>query len=461
MRIKVLRQKKADLLIEAGQLAAKLDAGNITPEELARLNRITSATAATATSAEIPSELAQVNAEIAREEVLMDERRSMESATNISADTPAERGARVPAEPKREPEKFGSFGEQMMAIARAAVPGGSVDRRLVMSQVAGPTGINESVGSEGAFLVQSDFQDGLLDDLYAGGDILNLINPGKISLGANSNGIRLNGVDETSRANGSRAGGIQAFWTAEAGQKAASQPKFRQISMELDKLTGLCYATDESLQDAAILEPWIKEAFNTEFTFKLEDAIINGTGAGMPLGILNSGALVTVAKEAGQANGTVLAMNILKMWSRLPMRNRKNAIWLINQDVEPMLGTFSLPVQNVAGTENVGGIPSYAVRYEAPNGDAFGRLQSRPVIPTEYNNTLGGLGDIILCDPTAYLAIDKGQMQQASSIHVRFIYDETAFRFVYRFNGQPKWRTARTPYKGANSQSPFVTLQAR
>ena len=71
------------------------------------------------------------------------------------------------------------------------------------------------------------------------------------------------------------------------------------------------------------------------------------------------------------------------------------------------------------------------------------------------------VGDIILFDPTAYLAIDKGQMQQASSIHVRFIYDETCFRFVYRFNGQPKWRTARTPYKGSNSQSPFVTLQAR
>ncbi|MGR4927285.1 phage major capsid protein [Bradyrhizobium sp. CAR08] len=460
MRIKVLRQKKADLLIEAGQLAAKLDAGNITPEELARLNRITSATAATATSAEIPSELAQVNAEIAREEVLMDERRSMESVSNLSADTPAERGARLPAEPKKEPEKFGSFGEQMMAIARAGVPGGSIDRRLVMTQSAGPTGVNESVGSEGGFLVQTDFQDQLLDDLYVGGDILQLINPGKITLGANSNGIRLNGVDETSRANGSRAGGIQAFWTAEAGQKQASQPKFRQISMELDKLTGLCYATDESLQDAAILEPWLKEAFNIEFTFKLEDAIVNGTGAGMPLGVLNSGALVTVAKEANQGNGTLLSMNLLKMWARLPMRSRKNAVWLINPDVEPFLGQLSMPVFNVDNTQVVAGLPAF-VRYEPPTDGTYAKLQGRPVIPTEYNNTFGSLGDIILFDPTAYLAIDKGQMQQASSIHVRFIFDETAFRFVYRFNGQPKWRTARTPFKGANSQSPFVTLQAR
>ncbi|MEY9383739.1 HK97 family phage major capsid protein [Bradyrhizobium japonicum] len=460
MRIKVLRQKKADLLIEASALAAKLDAGTITPDEKARLDRITSVTPATATSAEIPSELATVNAEIAREELLMEERRGMESASHLSADTPAERAARVPAEPKQQPEKFGSFGEQMMAIARAGIPNSTPDRRLVMVQSAGPTGVNESVGSEGGFLVQSDFQDQLLDDLYAGGDILSLINPGKIGLSANSNGIRLNGVDETSRANGSRAGGIQAFWTGEAQQKTASQPKFRQISMELDKLTGLCYATDESLQDAAVLEPWLKEAFNTEFTFKLEDAIVNGTGVGMPLGILNSGALVTVSKEANQAANTLLSMNILKMWSRLPMRSRKNAVWLINPDVEPMFGQLSMPVFNVDNSQIVGGLPAY-VSYTPPTDSAYAKLQGRPVIPTEYNNTLSGLGDIILFDPTAYLAIDKGQMQQASSIHVRFIYDETCFRFVYRFNGQPKWRTARTPYKGSNSQSPFVTLQAR
>ncbi len=143
--------------------------------------------------------------------------------------------------------------------------------------------------------------------------------------------------------------------------------------------------------------------------------------------------------------------------------SRKNAIWLINGDVEPQFGTFNLPVTNVAGTENVGGIPSYAISYVPPgvNGGQFGRLQGRPVIPTEYNASLGAVGDIILFDPTQYLAIDKGATQFQSSIHVRFVYDETVFRFVYRFNGQPTWRLPRTPYKGSNTVSPFVALAAR
>lgn len=461
MRIKILRDKKVALLAEANALAAKLDAGTITDGETVRLNAITSATAATETTPAVRSELEKVNAEIRQEEVLMDERRSIEPGANVNADTAAEASARLPAEVKTDPPKFKSLGEQMLAIAAAGMPGvRTQDPRLVMA--AGPTGMNEGVGSEGGFLVQTDFQTGLLDDLYAGGDILNLINP--IPIGPNSNGIAMNGVDETSRANGSRAGGIQAFWTAEAGLKGASQPKFRNIKMDLDKLTGLCYATDELLQDTAALEAWIKEAFNTEFTFKLEDAIINGTGSGMPLGILNSGCVVTVAKESSQANGTVSAANISQMWARMPARNKKNAVWLINGDVQPALATMVLPIKNVAGTENVGGLFSPVVNYippGAPGGGTYGSLMGRPIIETEYNASLGGIGDIILFDPTQYLAIDKGPTQYASSIHVRFIYDETVFRFVYRFNGTPKWRTVQTPYKGSNTRSPFVVLGAR
>lgn len=460
-RIKELRNKKVSLLAEANVLIAKMDAGTLTAEEKARLDAITSTKAATATEPEVQSELGKVNAEIAREEVLMEERRSVEAGANLNQDTVTERADREPVRVEvKDPPKFKSFGEQMMAIAAAGMPGvRTQDPRLVMA--AGPTGMNEGIGSEGGFLVQTDFQTGLLDDLYAGGDLLRLIRP--IPISANANGIAMNGVDETSRANGSRAGGIQAFWTAEAGLKNASQPKFRNIKMDLDKLTGLCYATDELLQDTTALEAWIKEAFNTEFTFKLEDAIINGTGAGMPLGILNSGCVITVAKEGSQANGTVTAANIVAMWSRLPARSKKNAVWLINGDVQPALATMVLPVKNVAGTENVGGLVHPVVNYQAPgtNGSTYGTLMGRPIIETEYNASLGTVGDIILFDPTQYLAIDKGPTQFASSIHVRFIYDETVFRFVYRFNGTPKWRQPQTPFKGSTTRSPFVVLQAR
>ena len=111
----------------------------------------------------------------------------------------------------------------------------------------------------------------------------------------------------------------------------------------------------------------------------------------------------------------------------------------------------------VVGT---GGTPAYM----PPGGlsaSPYGTLFGRPVIAVEYCATLGTLGDIMLVDLNEYLMIDKGGMESASSIHVRFIYDETTFRFVYRVDGQPIWNSALTPFKGTNTQSPYVVLAAR
>ena len=85
----------------------------------------------------------------------------------------------------------------------------------------------------------------------------------------------------------------------------------------------------------------------------------------------------------------------------------------------------------------------------------------RPIVPLEQCSSLGAVGDIILGDMSQYLLIDKGGINSASSIHVRFLYDESVFRFIYRVDGQPIWNKPITPYKGSNTLSPFVTLAAR
>ena len=127
--------------------------------------------------------------------------------------------------------------------------------------------------------------------------------------------MKINAVDEDSRANGSRWGGVQTYWEGEADELTGSKPKFRQLELSLKKLTGLCYATDELLQDAAALEAVIRQAFAEEFGFKIDDAILDGSGEGEPLGILNSGAIVKVEKEKDQTD-TITVENLIKMWNR-------------------------------------------------------------------------------------------------------------------------------------------------
>ncbi len=348
-----------------------------------------------------------------------------------------------PTPAKDNEKRFASFGEQLMAAYRAATPGGKVDERLTTRAASG---LNESTPSDGGFLVQQDFVTELLKRTYETGILASKVK--KIPISTNANGMKINAIDEDSRANGSRWGGVQTYWEGEADEITASKPKFRQMELSLKKLTGLCYATDELLQDAAALEAVIRQAFAEEFGFKIDDAILSGSGEGEPLGILNSGAIVTVAKEASQTD-IITVENLIKMWNRLWSRSRANAVWYINQELEPYLYTLKIGDKPVY-------IPAGGLS-EKPYGTLFGR----PVVPIEQCSAAGEVGDIILADIGQYLLIDKGGVKSASSIHVRFLYDENVFRFIYRVDGKPIWTKPLTPYKGSATVSPFVTLAKR
>nr|DAZ09143.1 MAG TPA: major capsid protein [Caudoviricetes sp.] len=358
-------------------------------------------------------------------------------------DRSSEKPEAKPTPAKDNEKRFASFGEQLMAAYRAAMPGGKVDERL---STRAASGLNETTPSDGGFLVQQDFVTELLKRTYETGILASKVK--KIPISTNANGMKINAIDEDSRANGSRWGGVQTYWEGEADEITASKPKFRQMELSLKKLTGLCYATDELLQDAAALEAVIRQAFAEEFGFKIDDAILSGSGEGEPLGILNSGAIVTVAKEASQTD-TITVENLVKMWNRLWSRSRANAVWYINQELEPYLYTLKIGDKPVY-------IPAGGLS-EKPYGTLFGR----PVVPIEQCSAAGEVGDIILADIGQYLLIDKGGIKSASSIHVRFLYDENVFRFIYRVDGKPIWTKPLTPYKGSATVSPFVTLAKR
>jgi HK97 family phage major capsid protein len=346
---------------------------------------------------------------------------------------------------------FKSFGEQLQAIARAGMPGGQVDQRLHDIRAAA-SGTNETVPSEGGFLLQQGFSGELLQRVFTDpASILSRVT--RVQVGGNSNSVDFPMVDETSRATGSRLGGVQTYYTDEAGAVTPSKPKFRKLHLELKKLMGICYATDELVQDASLLEFVVRNGFQAEIQFAVQDAIINGTGASQPLGILNSGALVSVAKCTGQKSATFVLENAVAMWERMPGRNRSNAAWLINSGVESQLYTMSLSV----GT---GGAPVFL-----PGGSAsptpYMTLFGRPIIPIEQCAALGTVGDVILADLSEYILIDKGGVREDVSIHVQFLADELAYRFIYRYDGAPMAAAPVTSYKGSVSQSAFVALATR
>lgn len=342
---------------------------------------------------------------------------------------------------------FKSLGEQLQSIAKSSGRGYMDPRLVEMKQ----TGMSEGVPADGGFLVQEDFASEMLKLVFAEGEIMSRVK--RMPISANSNSLRANYLDEGSRADGSRWGGVLAYWKAEGATKVASNPTFGQILLELNKLIGLCYATDELLQDAVALESIISWAFQMEFTYQVEAAIINGTGAGQPLGIVNAPAFIAIAEEVGQPADTIVSENIVNMWSRMFAPLRKNGVWLINQDCEPQLHSMYVAV-------GATGVPVY-LPAGGLSGAPYATLYGRPVIPVEHCQTVGTVGDIIFADLSQYWLIDKGTMQKATSIHVQFVTDETCFRFVYRVDGQPSWPGTLTPANSAVTLSPFIGIESR
>ena len=341
---------------------------------------------------------------------------------------------------------FPTFGEQLKAIYNAGV-GQGVDPRLL--QVGAAVGAGSAVGADGGFLIQPTFANGIFKRMYDVGSILSRVR--RLPLDADSDSMVLKAIDETSRATGSRFGGVQGYWVDEGTAPTASNPKFHKVELKLRKLAALGYATDELLSNASALESIMTEAFGDELVWLVENAIVNGTGAGQPQGILNAAATVSITKETNQEATTIVTRNLSNMWARMWARSRSNAVWLINQDVEPELDELALPV----GT---GALEPRFVRY---GPDGILQIKGRPVLPVEYCATLGTVGDIMLVDLSQYLTIDNGGVQHAQSMHVRFTTDEMAFRATFRVDGQPLWHSALTPANGTNTLTPFLSLATR
>lgn len=311
-------------------------------------------------------------------------------------------------------------------------------------------GMSEGQGAEGGFTVMPEFSSKFIDRIF-GNSLFSRTDNYTVS----GNNMTFLANAETSRANGSRHGGMRGYWLGEGATATSSKPTFREISMKLVKLGVVVYLTQELIDDSGMaLEQYVANKAVQEFEFMLGDSLFNGTGAGQPLGILNAPSLVSVAKESGQLAATLETENIVKMYSRFYAPHLPNAIWYHNQDIQPELDTMTIGV----GT---GGV----VTYMPPGGLADGRpatLRGLPMEATEFNATLGTQGDIILGDLSQILSISKGGVAQAVSAHVQFLADQLALRFILRVNASPWDSAPLTPYKGgSNTQSSFVALDTR
>ncbi len=343
------------------------------------------------------------------------------------------------------PKKEGSGFESMGHFAKAAMQGLS-DPQL--NSYCKSTGMNIAINADGGFLIPPEFSTALLDAMAQAGELA----PKCRDFPVNNN-LSLPFVNITTQAT-SWTGGVLVYKPAEGVTKTASLPQFAKQELHLHKMTAVVYTTDELLSDSPVaLETFLTTMVSTEMALTKDEDIVNGSGAGEAQGLMNAPCLVSVTKETDQPADTIVTENVLKMASRMYAPSYRNSVWLISQDSMPQIGTLAL----VVGT---GGAPVFIADIKNPLGSS---LLGRPIIWSPHCQTVGTTGDIILADFSQYITIGKigKSMDVATSIHLKFLEDETAFRFVVRFDGAPWWATARTPKHGSSTVSPFVALGSR
>jgi len=344
-----------------------------------------------------------------------------------------------------QPAVYKNLGEQLMDVMLMTTDGTGAPRaRERYTQVVNAAGGSTGIDSDGGYLVETDKAADIVTTAIETGVFSSRCSQQPI--GAMADSYSYLAADDRNRSDG-KINGVAVYRKGEADEMANSgKAKLKERELRLEDLYGLVYVTNRMLRDAPAMAAYTKRVLREQLSFRLDKEIWEGNGVGQCLGITNSDLPVTVAPEAAQAADTINAANVVKMMSRF-RGNIRNAAWFVNQDC---LSQFPLM--------KIGDSPVYQPDFRR---SPFGGLFQLPIIPVEFCQTLGGLGDIVLADWSQYLLITKGGVEEAESMHVRFLYDETAFRFIMRNNGQPLHDTPITPLNGSNTLSPFVMLAAR
>ena len=364
---------------------------------------------------------------------------SMVAATNVSTrKTTSEPVARVEVKATKADKNggFSSFGEFLISAKKAA--NGEVDKRFQNT-------MSTTVDAEGGFLVPEEFMSDVTKRLNSDESLLAKTKQFIVS----SNNLTLP-KDESMP----WTGGVQASWLAEGAAYTATTPNtLSEASFKLHKLGALIHITDELISDSVALESYIRGMAPEAIMHKVNEAIISGNGVGKPSGILGSTFKIEVAKETSQVADTIVAKNIIKMYSRMLPASRGNAVWYINAGCEEQLRSM----------KDDNGNYIYLAAGSQLNQQPYALLLGRPVVPMLGGlSALGDAGDIIFADLSYYYSVLKtGGMKQAVSSHLKFDQDLQSFKFTLRLDGKVPFTTPVETQYGAYKMSAFVTLADR
>nr|DAN90050.1 MAG TPA: major capsid protein [Caudoviricetes sp.] len=169
-----------------------------------------------------------------------------------------------------------------------------------------------------------------------------------------------------------------AAWIEEGGALQFSDATFAQILLDAHKLHVAIKVTEELLYDSAFnLESYIIEQFGKALANAEEDAFLNGTGVGQPLGLF---AEVGGGHVAGTLSAALKADDVLGLIYELKRPYRKNASFIMNDKTVAQIRKFKdnngaylwQPSYQAGEPDRILGYSVHTSGYVPENAIAFG-----------------------------------------------------------------------------------------
>ncbi len=306
---------------------------------------------------------------------------------------------------------------------------------------------SSTVPSEGGFLIPETLRSELLRVSLE----TSIVRPRARIIPMETLRVPFPAIDSTSNVS-SVYGGIVGYWTEEGAALTASQASFGRIVLDAKKLTAYTEVPNELISDSITsFQAFVDQIFPEALGFYEDNAFINGTGVGEPLGYLQGAAVIAVARTVG--GNAVEFADIVNMFARMLPGSLSRAVWIVSPAV---IGDLLRLALTVAAGDSVSP-PLWLTGGQAIDAPTF-QMLGRPVLVSEKVPNLASAGDVSFVDFGFYLVGDRQVMSAMSSPHFKFQNDQTAYRIIERVDGRPWLNSAITPKNGGPTLSPFVTL---
>jgi len=200
-------------------------------------------------------------------------------------------------------------------------------------------------------------------------------------------------------------------------------------------------ASRELVKDLPMIESMLRIGIEEDVKNKEEFAILRGTGAGQPLGVLTWAGTIGLAEDTDNNFGVA---DMDEMVSRHLVGDASKVAWVYHPGVYTEVaalerGTGGAVFHNISGA-----LPAF--------------LSGYPQFKSQHLPAIGTSGYIVLGDWSKYFLFELEGLYIEMSEHADFLNGNVVWRFGKRQDGRPIMTAAVTLADNSFTVSPFVKM---